>query len=84
MNNCARILENRAQFFEAATILRLCAKYDEAIRLFLKCPYQQNKDNPAIDNAIQCLAEWKNLAYVKVIVDYLLGNFDGIPKVFLV
>jgi WD repeat-containing protein 19 len=72
----ARHFEGRRQYYEAGKYHFLALHYKEALELFLKCP---NNDK-AIELAIETIGEAKNDQLTHELIDFLMGEVDGIPK----
>ena len=53
-------------------------QYARALHCFLQAP--PTPANEAIDSAIECVGLAKNDALTHQLVDYLMGERDGIPK----
>jgi WD repeat-containing protein 19 len=72
----ARHFEGRRQYYEAGKYHLLALHYKEALDLFLKCPNNEK----AIELAIETIGEAKNDQLTHVLIDFLMGEVDGIPK----
>lgn len=84
-NNCNNVIvveiadyfEGNGNYIEAGRYLFYALKYPEALRMFLQCP---SNDEAAIELAINTIGEAKNDSLTHELIDFLMGERDGIPK----
>ncbi|KAM6132739.1 LOW QUALITY PROTEIN: WD repeat-containing protein 19 [Pterocles gutturalis] len=64
--------------FQAGKFFLLCGQYGRALKHFMKSP--STEDNLAIDIAIETVGRAKDEALTNQLIDYLMGECDGMPK----
>ncbi|XP_060772640.1 WD repeat-containing protein 19 isoform X2 [Neoarius graeffei] len=74
----ALYFEGEKKHLLAGKFFRKCGQYSRALKHFLKCP--NTDDNMAIEMAIETVGEAKDQALSNQLIDYLMGESDGIPK----
>ncbi|MCI4395062.1 hypothetical protein PGIGA_G00175990 [Pangasianodon gigas] len=74
----ALYFEGEKKHLLAGKFFRKCGQYSRALKHFLKCP--NTDDNVAIEMAIETVGEAKDQALSNQLIDYLMGESDGIPK----
>ncbi|XP_026990682.2 WD repeat-containing protein 19 [Tachysurus fulvidraco] len=74
----ALYFEGEKKHLLAGKFFRKCGQYSRALKHFLKCP--NTDDNMAIEMAIETVGEAKDQALTNQLIDYLMGESDGIPK----
>ncbi|KAK3532252.1 hypothetical protein QTP86_011841 [Hemibagrus guttatus] len=74
----ALYFEGEKKHLLAGKFFRKCGQYSRALKHFLKCP--NTDDNVAIEMAIETVGEAKDQALTNQLIDYLMGESDGIPK----
>ncbi|KAI9017068.1 WD repeat-containing protein 19 [Gaertneriomyces semiglobifer] len=77
LQNIAMHLESKGSYLQAGKCLLLAENYPQALRLFLKSPAA---DDQAIEAAIEAVGEARNDALTHQLIDFLMGETDGIPK----
>ena len=53
--------------------------YEQALNHFLRCP--DVEDSPAINMAIETVGQAQEEQLTRQLIDYLMGETDGVPKV---
>ncbi|XP_066242265.1 WD repeat-containing protein 19 [Saccopteryx leptura] len=76
----ALYFEGEKRHFQAGKFFLLCGQYSRALNHFLKCP--NSEDNAAIEMAIETVGQAKDELLTCQMVDYLMGESDGMPKDF--
>ncbi|NXY87829.1 WDR19 protein, partial [Alcedo cyanopectus] len=74
----ALYFEGEKKHFQAGKFFLLCGQYERALKHFMKSP--NTEDNLAIEMAIQTVGQAKNDALTNQLIDYLMGESDGMPK----
>ncbi|XP_077157824.1 WD repeat-containing protein 19 isoform X1 [Paroedura picta] len=74
----ALYFEGEKKHFQAGKFFLLCGQYARALKHFLKSP--NTDDNMAIEMAIETVGQAKDEALTNQLIDYLMGESDGIPK----
>uniref|UniRef100_A0A8D2J6D3 WD repeat-containing protein 19 n=1 Tax=Varanus komodoensis TaxID=61221 RepID=A0A8D2J6D3_VARKO len=74
----ALYFEGEKKHFQAGRFFLLCGQYARALKHFLKSP--NSDDNMAIEMAIETVGQAKDEALTNQLINYLLGENDGIPK----
>ncbi|XP_053110027.1 WD repeat-containing protein 19 isoform X2 [Hemicordylus capensis] len=74
----ALYFEGEKKHFQAGKFFLLCGQYARALKHFLKSP--NTDDNLAIEMAIETVGQAKDEALTNQLIDYLMGESDGIPK----
>ncbi|KAL7981697.1 hypothetical protein Chor_010892 [Crotalus horridus] len=74
----ALYFEGEKKHFQAGKFFLLCGQYSRALKHFLKSP--NTDDNMAIDMAIETVGQAKDEALTDQLINYLMGENDGIPK----
>ncbi|XP_013928509.1 PREDICTED: WD repeat-containing protein 19 [Thamnophis sirtalis] len=74
----ALYFEGEKKHFQAGKFFLLCGQYSRALKHFLKSP--NTDDNMAIDMAIDTVGQAKDEALTDQLINYLMGENDGIPK----
>ncbi|XP_023405566.2 WD repeat-containing protein 19 isoform X2 [Loxodonta africana] len=70
--------EGEKRHFQAGKFFLLCGQYSRALKHFLKCP--SSEDNVAIEMAIETVGQAKDELLTSQLIDYLMGESDGMPK----
>lgn len=70
----ARHYESKGDFGKAGDYYRKCNEYEKAMSLFLKC------GDSRLENAIDVVGEADNENLTRRLVEYLMGDIDGVPK----
>ncbi|XP_005286412.2 WD repeat-containing protein 19 isoform X5 [Chrysemys picta bellii] len=78
----ALYFEGEKKHFQAGKFFLLCGQYARALKHFLKSP--TTEDNMAIEMAIETVGQAKDEALTNQLIDYLMGESDGMPKLSLV
>ncbi|XP_073198369.1 WD repeat-containing protein 19 isoform X4 [Lepidochelys kempii] len=76
----ALYFEGEKKHFQAGKFFLLCGQYARALKHFLKSP--STEDNMAIEMAIETVGQAKDEALTNQLIDYLMGESDGMPKTF--
>ncbi|NWI95312.1 WDR19 protein, partial [Pitta sordida] len=74
----ALYFEAEKKHFQAGKFFLLCGQYGRALRHFLKSP--SSEDNLAIEMAIETVGRAKDEALTNQLIDYLMGEGDGMPQ----
>ncbi|XP_014378025.1 WD repeat-containing protein 19 isoform X1 [Alligator sinensis] len=74
----ALYFEGEKKHFQAGKFFLLCGQYSRALKHFLKSP--STEDNMAIEMAIETVGQAKDEALTNQLIDYLIGESDGMPK----
>nr|XP_020772226.1 WD repeat-containing protein 19 isoform X3 [Odocoileus virginianus texanus] len=74
----ALYFEGEKRHFQAGKFFLLCGQYSRALKHFLKCP--SSEDNAAIEMAIETVGQAKDELLTSQLIDYLMGESDGVPK----
>ncbi|NWU98866.1 WDR19 protein, partial [Upupa epops] len=74
----ALYFEGEKKHFQAGKFFLLCGQYGRALKHFLKSP--STEDNLAIEMAIETVGRAKDEALTSQLIDYLMGERDGMPK----
>ncbi|TSN95726.1 WD repeat-containing protein 19 [Bagarius yarrelli] len=74
----ALYFEGEKKHLLAGKFFRKCGQYSRALKHFLKCP--NTDDNMSIEMAIETVGEAKDQALTNQLIEFLLGESDGIPK----
>ncbi|KFV80463.1 WD repeat-containing protein 19, partial [Struthio camelus australis] len=74
----ALYFEGEKKHFQAGKFFLLCGQYARALKHFLKSP--STEDNLAIEMAIETVGQAKDEALTNQLIDYLMGESDGMPK----
>ncbi|XP_041953534.1 WD repeat-containing protein 19 isoform X1 [Alosa pseudoharengus] len=70
--------EGEKQHLLAGKFFQKCGQFSRALKHFLKCP--NTEDSLAIEKAIETVGEAKDDALTNQLIDYLMGESDGMPK----
>ncbi|XP_069058187.1 WD repeat-containing protein 19 isoform X2 [Pleurodeles waltl] len=74
----ALYFEGEKKHFQAGKFFLLCGQHARALKHFLKCP--STEDNAAIEMAIETVGQAKDDLLTNQLIDYLMGESDGMPK----
>uniref|UniRef100_A0A8B9N9U1 WD repeat-containing protein 19 n=1 Tax=Accipiter nisus TaxID=211598 RepID=A0A8B9N9U1_9AVES len=74
----ALYFEGEKKHFQAGKFFLLCGQYGRALKHFMKSP--STEDNLAIEMAIETVGRAKDEALTNQLIDYLMGESDGMPK----
>ncbi|XP_067993676.1 WD repeat-containing protein 19 isoform X2 [Melanerpes formicivorus] len=74
----ALYFEGEKKHFQAGKFFLLCGQYGRALKHFMKSP--STEDNLAIEMAIETVGRAKDEALTNQLIDYLMGETDGMPK----
>ncbi|KAL7856198.1 hypothetical protein AOLI_G00198020 [Acnodon oligacanthus] len=74
----ALYFEGEKKHLQAGKFFHKCGQYSRALKHFLKCP--NSDDSLAIEMAIETVGEAKDEALTNQLIDYLMGENDGMPK----
>uniref|UniRef100_A0A3Q1C2F2 WD repeat-containing protein 19 n=1 Tax=Amphiprion ocellaris TaxID=80972 RepID=A0A3Q1C2F2_AMPOC len=74
----ALYFEGEKKHLQAGKFFQKCGQYSRALKHFLKCP--NNEDNMAIEMAIETVGQAKDTSLTSQLIDYLMGESDGMPK----
>uniref|UniRef100_A0A6I8R870 WD repeat-containing protein 19 n=1 Tax=Xenopus tropicalis TaxID=8364 RepID=A0A6I8R870_XENTR len=74
----ALYFEGEKKHFQAGKFFLLCGQYERALKHFIKCPITE--DNLAIEMAIETVGRAKDELLTNQLIDYLMGEKDGMPK----
>ncbi|XP_029010876.1 WD repeat-containing protein 19 [Betta splendens] len=74
----ALYFEAEKKHLQAGKFFQKCGQYSRALKHFLKCP--NSEDNLAVEMAIETVGQAKDSSLTSQLIDYLMGESDGIPK----
>ncbi|NXO83768.1 WDR19 protein, partial [Sitta europaea] len=74
----ALYFEAEKKHFQAGKFFLLCGQYGRALRHFMQSP--STEDNLAMDMAIETVGRAKDEALTNQLIDYLMGEGDGMPQ----
>ncbi|XP_041121208.1 WD repeat-containing protein 19 [Polyodon spathula] len=74
----ALYFEGEKKHLQAGKFFLLCGQHGRALKHFLKCP--NTEDSLAIEMAIETVGQAKDEALTNQLIDYLMGESDGMPK----
>ncbi|XP_041788987.1 WD repeat-containing protein 19 [Chelmon rostratus] len=74
----ALYFEGEKKHLQAGKFFQKCGQYSRALKHFLKCP--NTDDNLAVEMAIETVGQAKDSSLTSQLIDYLMGESDGIPK----
>lgn len=74
----AMYFENQKQYFLAGKFFLKSAQYAKALKHFLKCPV--GEDGESIELAIETVGRAGDEVLTHQLIDFLMGEADGIPK----
>ncbi|TPX41030.1 hypothetical protein SeMB42_g05773 [Synchytrium endobioticum] len=78
LSTIAAFFESKRSYYSAGRYLMRAGQYARALHCFLQAPPTPAYE--AVDAAIECVGLAKNDALTHQLVDYLMGERDGIPK----
>ena len=70
----ARHYESKSNWGKAGEFFAICGQYHKALKLFLQCGEAE------MDQAIQVVGKAKNDMLTHTLIDFLMGETDGVPK----
>eukprot|EP01105_Mastigella_eilhardi_P003885 TRINITY_DN1506_c0_g1_i1.p1 TRINITY_DN1506_c0_g1~~TRINITY_DN1506_c0_g1_i1.p1 ORF type:complete len:773 (-),score=230.44 TRINITY_DN1506_c0_g1_i1:109-2148(-) len=70
----ATFYETHGDFLEAGKFFAKCQQYPKALKLFLRCGER------AISPAIDVVGKARDVGLTKMLLDYLMGDTDGVTK----
>ncbi|XP_077574282.1 WD repeat-containing protein 19 isoform X1 [Stigmatopora nigra] len=74
----ALYFEAEKNHLQAGKFFQKCGQYSRALKHFLKCP--NSEDSLALDMAIETVGQAKDTSLTNLLIEYLMGESDGIPK----
>ncbi|XP_078147713.1 WD repeat-containing protein 19 [Centroberyx gerrardi] len=74
----ALYFEGEKKHLQAGKFFQKCGQYNRALKHFLKCP--NTDDNLAVEMAIETVGQAKDISLTNQLIDYLMGESDGMPK----
>ncbi|XP_034544746.1 WD repeat-containing protein 19 [Notolabrus celidotus] len=74
----ALYFEGEKKHLQAGKFFQKCGQYSRALKHFLKCP--NTEDNLAVEMAIETVGQAKDPSLTNQLIDYLMGESDGMPK----
>ncbi|CAN2388495.1 WD repeat-containing protein [Pristimantis euphronides] len=74
----ALYFEGEKKHFQAGRFFLLCGQHARALKHFLKC--STTEENAAIEMAIETVGQAKDEMLTNQLIDYLMGESDGMPK----
>uniref|UniRef100_A0A3P9KAP6 WD repeat-containing protein 19 n=1 Tax=Oryzias latipes TaxID=8090 RepID=A0A3P9KAP6_ORYLA len=74
----ALYFEGEKKHLQAGKFFQKCGQYSRALKHFLKC--SNTEDNKAIEMAIETVGQAKDMTLTNQLIDFLLGESDGMPK----
>nr|XP_054756020.1 WD repeat-containing protein 19-like isoform X1 [Lytechinus pictus] len=75
----ALYFEGEKNHLLAGKFFLLCEQYQRALKHFLRCPNNRD-DSQAIEMAIETVGRCRDDQLAHQLIDYLMGETDGIPK----
>jgi len=72
--NVAHYYETRQDLGKAGRFYGLCGQYARALKLFLQCGERE------VDQAIDVVGKARNDMLTHMLIDFLMGETDGVPK----
>ncbi|KAJ1537325.1 WD repeat-containing protein 19 [Nowakowskiella sp. JEL0078] len=76
-NELSTYFENKMKFIQAGKFLMQATNYPRALKMFLESSV---KDGTPIELAIETVGLAKNDALTHELIDFLMGEIDGVPK----
>ncbi|KAI8918944.1 hypothetical protein BC831DRAFT_481578 [Entophlyctis helioformis] len=77
LSSIALYFETKGMVLQAGRFHLQASHYAEALKMFLQCPVI---DGSSIDLAIETVGQAKNDALTHELIDFLMGETDGMPK----
>jgi len=77
-NSIALYFENKNDYFLAGKFFYLAGQYSKAMSHFVKC--KVNEEGESIDYAIETIGKAQDEKLTHQLINYLMGEIDGIPK----
>lgn len=74
----ALYFEGEKKHYQAGKFFLLCGQHARALKHFLKC--SATEENAAIEMAIETVGQAKDEMLTNQLIDYLMGESDGMPK----
>ncbi|CAH2300032.1 WD repeat-containing 19 isoform X1 [Pelobates cultripes] len=74
----ALYFEGEKKYFQAGKFFLLCGQHARALKHFLKC--SNTEEDMAIEMAIETVGQAKEQLLTNQLIDYLMGESDGMPK----
>ncbi|KAK2918993.1 WD repeat-containing protein 19 [Channa argus] len=74
----ALYFEGEKKHLQAGKFFQKCGQFSRALKHFLKCP--NTEDNLAVEMAIETVGQAKDSSLTNQLIDYLMGESDGMPK----
>ncbi|XP_033828361.1 WD repeat-containing protein 19 [Periophthalmus magnuspinnatus] len=74
----ALYFEGEKKHLLAGKFFQKCGQYSRALKHFLKCP--NTEDNLAVEMAIETVGQAKDASLTTQLIDYLMGESDGVPR----
>ncbi|CAL1601444.1 unnamed protein product [Knipowitschia caucasica] len=74
----ALYFEGEKKHLLAGKFFQKCGQYSRALKHFLKCP--NTEDNLAVEMAIETVGQAKDQSLTTQLIDYLMGESDGVPR----
>ncbi|KAK6324407.1 hypothetical protein J4Q44_G00037490 [Coregonus suidteri] len=74
----ALYFQGENKHLQAGKFFHKCGQYSKALKHFLKCP--NTDDNLAIEMAIETVGQANDESLTNQLIDYLMGESDGMPK----
>ncbi|KAF7656695.1 hypothetical protein LDENG_00037970 [Lucifuga dentata] len=74
----ALYFEGEKKHLQAGKFFQKCGQYSRALNHFLKCPNAD--DSLAVKMAIETVGQAKDVFLTNQLIDYLMGESDGMPK----
>jgi WD repeat-containing protein 19 len=72
--------ENEQNFYLAGKFYMLASSYPEAIKHLIKKQPNAQVEKKAIELAVECIGKANNDALTNLVIEYLMGDHDGMPK----
>lgn len=74
----ALYFEGEKKHLLAGKFFQKCGQYSRALKHFMKCP--NSEDTVAVEMAIETVGQAKDPSLTSQLIDYLMGESDGLPK----
>ena len=76
----ALFFENEGNSFLAGKYYMLASAYTEAIKHLIRKQHKPQVEGRCIDLAVECIGKANNDALTNLVIEYLMGDHDGMPK----
>ncbi len=76
----ALYFENEGNFYLTGKYYMLASAYTDAIKHLIKKQPSGDVERKCIDLAVECIGKANNDALTNLVIEYLMGDHDGMPK----